>query len=223
MTDVVVPEGKADAEEFRQQRLRLRAKRLVLVFGPAYGIMMYSIMKLAGMFNTPRKGPYSFLFGDMHNWPWYMGHVWPIDLLMVSVGSMLMMYIVLVGVVGDKEPVGVWGWTKYGLGIFSAIGSFGLILGTMLGGWYMGIEGFFALGFMMTALVVALLAAAAVMLGLGYTFMWIGKALWRGVSTTTADSKWTGKALWGRIQFTFLGRKVTAIQSYFSADDFEQK
>ena len=118
------------------EKSRVQNKRVLRILCPITGLFLYFMMHDIYSDKTlpGQDKPHSLLFGNTNDWPGYMHHFWPADIL-ICVGTMwVTMHLMLRSMPSgeDNESAPRWWWAKYGAGIFIGFGSFGALVGTVL-------------------------------------------------------------------------------------------
>ncbi|MCA9308999.1 hypothetical protein KC973_01355 [Candidatus Saccharibacteria bacterium] len=220
------------ATEAQIKRSRAKSQRLVNVTTPIMVALFYWMGRSMGLpAEDPRTGEprfHSIFFGDTSAWPeWVRGKFWPLDLLLIAVGFWVMFSLVMRGIpqTPDEQKMeepGIWPTLKFAVGALLAFGSMFMVLGTMMNGWFAGLE-FFVFGdIFVTVLVLGIGSLLVLMYGAG----WLLKQIWgRSWTWLRRSPAWSPKQAWGRtwtrIQQTPAGRLLVRLGDYLDAKDLK--
>lgn len=184
-----------------------RDRRMAVLYGVVGGFLLFggTTWMTNGMLQDPSAPPtpprHLLFLGDISGWPPYLTTFWPLNLLAVCFWFTLLMYLVLFKFDPTHNPRSVKEFALRALGLFSVFGAFGGVMMTMTGGWVNGIEGYFLMGTLMSAVMIALMAFLGAVFGAGYL-------LYRGA-----------QAVWPRIRNRRFMRPFLRIARYFNGED----
>lgn len=168
-----------------QSRQEVQSRRMVAILGPLGGLILFGFFRGTMpdlFFGNPEQKFRSLFFGDAEHWPNLVKGFAPLDLAFACFYFWLMCYLMCVKY-GEQnsEPKGVKGWLLLAGGVFVGTGAVGGVMGAITGGWYTGLEFFFAMGGLMTVCMVGMLGAAAAVFGIGFMIFTLSRAAWNRV------------------------------------------
>ncbi|HSX33161.1 MAG TPA: hypothetical protein VLF91_02380 [Candidatus Saccharimonadales bacterium] len=194
----------------------VQTRRALYITAPLAGILLWAMRHYLFVELTPQT-PHSFFFGSMANWPGFVKNGWaPLDIIeiMLAFAGSMVMFMRSDGKTFHSPPV------KFGLRLlgFSFLygNLLGLVLGTLLGGWYIGLESAPLLGAFITGVFAAVGTFMGIVFGSGWLISKGSKWLWYNhLSKIHLRGRFGGL----RKIFRPIGKAFSPISRYFNAAD----
>ncbi len=160
-------------------RMQVSNRRTALVTGLGMSALLFVLFPALVQPLEREEQPRSILFGDISDWPHFVREGWlPLDFLVAFASAYLLMRMTLALNERDKkDQSGVKYWAKFLCGVFIGFGGLGGLLGSILEGWFSGIEYFFGAGVMVMLVLAFFGVGGACVLGLCLVIGKVGGAL----------------------------------------------
>jgi preprotein translocase subunit SecE len=173
----------------------VRHHRIVVLMSVTMGVAAWLMMHLLPRYSGLQSGQYSLLFDDYASWPAVIRNFWPLAIVVCVLAWVPFWYFAMMPIGHRLTPFREISVTV------CMLGGIGAAIGGGMGGWFVGIEFYFA-GIAFVLVIFAILAA---FMG---AFFGLGWLLYKG---------WL--RVWARLRPTAIGRTAARVDGYLSADD----
>lgn len=168
-----------------RSRQQVQLRRQAAIMGILGGVVLYVLTKLmlGDTDSLHEEGFRSLFFGDVEHWPSFVKGFVPVDLAFTCIFFWVVMYFALVksGITrsaNDNASLNARRCAWLAVGVFCGAGAFGGIMGSILAGWYIGIEWFFAMGVFATLFMGGMLALMGLVFGFGNLAVRVVRSVW---------------------------------------------
>jgi hypothetical protein len=181
---------------------KLQRRRMAMVFGLGGGVLFY-FLGLTLRFSAPDRDFHTLFFGNISHWPkWISTGFAPLDFIEICLGFWLVMHLLMCALNNQSDSLSVKQIARLALGVFLGFGALGAMMGTMMQGWFIGLQLFPLMGIGVFAMIGILLAGCGTMFGVGWLIYLGARKFWRGY-----------------LSKTWLGWKLHRFGRYMSAED----